>query len=151
MARGRTIRGLAAVYGSSSEDLGFYEVIKAGAFRGADVSEVQALHNHNPDRLLGSTESGTLQVSKTKAGLRYVVDVPRGPMGDDVLESVRRGDTAKSSFAFTVAVDEKTGRPRDRWYKAKGKVMREIEAVEKVWDVSPVGLPAYKATTCTAD
>ena len=145
----RRVRGLALRYGSMSEDMGFKEHIRAGALRGAKLDQCVAQRNHNPDLVMATVEAGTLELRKTKTGLRYSFEAPRSPSGDDLLASVRRGDTSKSSFSFTVAKDAE-GRYQDHWYRDKktGEVVREIIKFERIYDVSPVTAPAYRSTTC---
>lgn len=141
----RTIRGYAAVFGSESEDLGgFTEYIAPGAFDGVLNDDVRALVNHNDNLILGRTSSGTLRLSVDERGLAYEFDVPNTSYGNDLLESVRRGDITQSSFGFTVA--------EDAWdYEGKGmgkkKPKRTIKKVARLYDVSPVTYPAYPDTS----
>ena len=48
---------------------------------------------------------------------------------------MKRGDINQSSFAFTVE--------RDSWTENKGTEIRTIEKVARLFDVSPVSIPAY--------
>jgi uncharacterized protein len=119
----------------------FTEVIRPGAFARAASSgrgplgDVLATFNHNPDRLLGRTGSGTLRLTDGPDGLRYEVELPDSAA--DVRELLRRGDLRGSSFtAFPSAKDGQ------RW---KGDY-REILALEVV-EVGPVVAAAYDAST----
>jgi len=136
------IRGYAALFNSDSQDLGgFVERIAPGAFddvmkRGTDVV---ALYNHDPMFLLGRESAGTLRLSIDDRGLRYEIDPPESRA--DVIEALERGDVRHSSFAFRV---KGTG---ERWSKtADGRQLREIRAVDGLFDVGPVLKPAYTAT-----
>jgi HK97 family phage prohead protease len=141
----RRVEGYAAVYESRSEDLGFTEIICRGAFDGViERSDVFALLNHDKSRgVLARSKygKGTLSLVVDDNGLLYSFDAPNTALGDETLESVRRGDIDSSSFAFTVS--------KDRWEKqADGSYIRYIDEVERLFDVSPVYQPAYEATTC---
>lgn len=112
----------------------FDDVLKRGV-------DVMALHNHNPDRLLGRTSSGTLQLQRTAAGLGYRITPPESPMARDVIASIERGDLRGSSFSFDCKGD---GQRITRQGKL---VVREILSVSRLGDVGPVSCPAYQATT----
>jgi HK97 family phage prohead protease len=144
---GSTLIGYAAVFNSLSGDLGgFREVIKPGAFDRslASGTNVMARAEHDSKLLLGTTAARTLRLSVDGRGLRYEVDVPDTTAGRDVLTLVRRGDLAKSSFAFY------TPKGGDKWPpQADGSIVRELHSVELV-DVAPVAVPAYEATTVSA-
>ena len=132
----KIVEGHAAVYGMMSEDLGgFREMIKPGAFDNVLGDDVRAFFNHDPNYLLARTSSGTLKITTDKKGLRYSFDVPDTTAGRDLLVSMERGDITQSSFAFTVE--------EDSWSNVKGKEVRTIEKVARLYDVSPVSIPAY--------
>ena len=138
-ADSRRVEGYAAVF-ESRTDMGWYqEEIARGAFDGADMSNVRALFNHNPDKLLASSASGTLSLDIDERGLKYAFDMPNTSTGNDLLEMMRRGDLTQSSFAFRVL--EQT------WTETEGKPdVRTITKIEGVYDVSPVTYPAYEDT-----
>ena len=131
------VEGHAAVYGELSEDLGgFREMIKPGAFDDVLENDVRAFFNHDPNYLLARTSSGTLKLSTDKRGLKYSFDVPDTTAGRDLLVSMKRGDITQSSFAFIVESDS--------WDENKdGQEVRTIEKVSRLYDVSPVSIPAY--------
>ena len=129
--------GHAAVFGELSEDLGgFREIIKVGAFDNVLDNDVRAFFNHDPNFLLARSSSGTLKLGVDKRGLKYSFDVPDTSAGRDLLVSMKRGDITQSSFAFTV--------DKDSWTEnKKGTEIRTIEKVGRLYDVSPVSIPAY--------
>jgi len=131
----RKIVGYAAVYSRQSEDLGFIETIEPGAFDGADTTDVRALINHDADKILGRTSSGTLIVNIDENGLRYQLDAPDTTYANDLLVSMKRGDITQSSFAFAGV--------EDIWEERDGKTYRTIKKIRTVYDVSPVTYPAY--------
>jgi uncharacterized protein len=134
--RGRTLHGYAAVYNVESEDLGgFRERIAAGAFRSVLDADVRALLNHDPSQVLGRTKSGTLRLFDEQRGLRFEVDLPDSPLGENVREAVRRKDIDGASFRFRV--DE------DSW---QGD-LRTIETVKELKDVTVATFGAYPAAS----
>lgn len=141
---GRTIEGYAALYDSESEELwGFTETIEPGAFDNADLSDVRALMNHDPNLILARSASGTMQLGTDQKGLWYRFEAPDTTFGNDFLTMVKRGDISQSSFAFTIK--------EDSWEDLEGgNTLRHIRQIDKVFDVSPVTYPAYEKTSVTA-
>lgn len=140
----RTIEGYAAMFDQEA-DLGFFrEVIRKGAFDETDMSDVRALFNHDANYVLGRTASGTLSLEIDDKGLKYRFDAPNTTAGNDLLEMIRRGDISQSSFAFSVQ--------RAKWVEEEGKDtnLREIERIDRLYDVSPVTYPAYEGTSVNA-
>jgi len=132
----QVIEGHAAIYDSPSEDLGgFTERIQQGAFDNVLENDVRAYFNHDPNFILGRTTSGTLRISTDDTGLKYEFDVPDTTAGRDLVVSMQRGDITQSSFAFTVE--------EDSWEQVEGKDIRTINKVKRLYDVSPVSIPAY--------
>jgi uncharacterized protein len=134
--RGRTVHGYAALYGVLSEDLGgFREQIAAGAFAPALGDDVRALLNHDPNEVLGRTRSGTLRLFDEPRGLRFELDLPSSPLGENVREAVRRGDLDGASFRFEVGEDDWQGE------------IRTIKQVKTLRDVTLATYPAYPDTS----
>ena len=132
----KIVEGHAAVYNDLSEDLGgFREKISPGAFDNVLDNDIRAFFNHDPNFLLARTTSGTLKVSTDKRGLKYSFEVPDTTAGRDLLVSMERGDITQSSFAFQVE--------KDSWSDGKTGEIRTIEKVARLFDVSPVSIPAY--------
>lgn len=135
--RGRTVHGHAAVYGATSEDLGgFRERIAPGAFAGvlADPAvDVRALLNHDANQVLGRTRSGTLRLFDEARGLRFELDLPDSPLGQNVRTAVDRGDVDGASFRFAVGEEE--------W----AEDVRTVRTVAELRDVTIATYPAYPA------
>jgi len=131
--------GHAAVFNSLSEDLGgFRERIEPGAFDDVLDNDVRAYFNHDPNFLLGRVSAGTLRLGVDEKGLRYELDIPNTTAGRDLKENMRLGNITQSSFAFTL------GRDGDSWERnEEGNDIRIIHKVNRLYDVSPVSLPAY--------
>lgn len=142
---GRTIEGYAALFNSRTEIWpGFYEEIAPGAFKDAiGKSDVRALFNHDQNRILARTSSGTLQIGEDDKGLWYRFEMPDTTEGNDLLTMIKRGDISQSSFAFTVKASE--------WIEENDNTtLRIIKECEQLFDVSPVTYPAYQDTSVTA-
>lgn len=137
---GRTIGGYAAKFNSRSQPLaGFHEVVAPTFFNESRDNRWEGVvcrWDHKSEFLLGATGSGTLRCSVDAVGLDYTVDVPESR--GDVLESVRRGDIAHSSFSFAYAVDV--------WDFADGLPLRTLVSGQLI-DVAPVAIPAYRNST----
>jgi len=142
------IIGYAAVYNRLSLDLGgFKEEILPGAFdkilsRQRGRQDVVALFNHDSNIVLGRTSSGTLELSSDTKGLRYVVTPPVSRA--DVMELIQRRDVRGSSFAFTVDKNGEGFRQGE-----DGNAVRQIREVSGLYDVGPVLVPAYPATSAS--
>jgi uncharacterized protein len=141
----RSVTGYAAIYDSRSQDLGgFYEEIAPGAFDEAiNTSDVRALVNHDPNKILARSNrgEGTLQLTVDNNGLGYRFSAPDTTAGNDLLVSLQRGDISESSFGFTVNKDDQ------EWREENGVTIRTIKKVNRLFDVSPVTYPAYLGTT----
>lgn len=145
----RTIRGYGIVFDKESVDLRaggrvFREVIRPEAMQGIDMSRMLAMHNHDSNRLIGNAASGTMRTGIDATGVWYEVDLPNSPTGEDVLETVRRGDTQGSSFQFTIAPDG------EKWSMRGGKAFREVTKFGGVYEMGPVSEPAYPDTSIGA-
>ena len=142
--KSRTISGYAAVFDSDSEDMGFIERLDKHCFDGViEKSDVVALYNHSeaPGVLARSVNGeGTLKLEVDERGLRCEFDAPNTQLGNDMIESVERGDIRGMSFAFTTE--------KDNWESDKeGNYKRTIVKIDRLYDVSLVVTPAYDATS----
>jgi uncharacterized protein len=142
----RKIVGYAAVFDSLSEDLGgFRERIAPGSFSSAiKDGDVRALWNHNADRVLGRTKSGTLKLSEDEHGLKIECDPPDAQWARDLMASIDRGDVDQMSFGFRVRRYPDGSRGSD-WIVENNEDVRVLRDVE-LFDVSPVTFPAYPDT-----
>lgn len=148
----RTVRGYASVFGKESETLGsgessFVEIISSRAFENADQSDIVCLFNHDSNLILGRSRNGngSMTTGIDERGFWYELDLPNTTTGNDLLESIKRGDVASSSFAFQI---EKGG---DEWKKEtrdSGSILvRTINKIARVYDASLVVNPAYPDAT----
>lgn len=106
---GRTLTGIAAVYGQPSRTIqergrSFTERIAPGAF--GVVGDVKLYYNHDASMPLARTQSGTLTLDSRADGLHYQATLPDTNLGRDVRELLTRGDlTGAMSFGFYVTKD----------------------------------------------
>lgn len=140
------IEGYGAVFNSDSEDFGgWIERIAPGAFSGVLNDDAYGLLNHSMNHILGRNKINMI-IKEDESGLRYTIKLPDTSIAKDVRELVKTGIINKSSFAFTVA--------EERFVKgdpAAGKPhMRIIEKIGRLYDVSPVTIPAYPDTSVAA-
>jgi hypothetical protein len=136
----RKIRGHAAVFGSLSEDLGWFrEKIEPGAFAATiPVADVRALMNHDPNYVLGRNKANTLTLAEDERGLAIEVAPPDTQWARDLMTSMERGDINQMSFGFRVVKERTEGTFEDP--------IRVLEQVD-LFDVSVVTFPAYTQTT----
>jgi hypothetical protein len=121
------------------------ERILPGAFDAAILEDdVRCLYNH--EGLLGRRSPGrevnTLTLTVDARGLNYRCELPGHALGQQVKESMQRGDLDGSSFQFS---------PRDlpgavTWRQESSYLIRELRSL-RLLDVAPVDFPAYKATS----
>lgn len=140
----RSVEGYASLFNSTSVDLGgFTECIAEGAFDGViGRSTVLALLNHDESRgILARSVNGegSLHLEVDERGLKFSFDAPHTPLGDELLEMLKRGDVNTCSFAFTVA--------EDSWKKEEGQYRRTINKIGQLYDISPVYDAAYPETS----
>lgn len=137
----RAIGGYAAKFNKLSRNLGgFVERIDPGFFsksEGDGWPEVMARYNHDDNRLLGTTDAGTLRLAVDGTGLDYRVDVPASR--EDVFELVGRGDVTRSSFAFYTFEDD--------WAMTDDGFPLRTLLSGRLVDVAPVNTPAYLDTS----
>lgn len=140
----RTVEGYALLFDTPSTGLPFTEVIERGALEGVLAkSDVFALLNHSQNRGIlarSNKGKGSLTLTVDTKGLKYRFEAPDTPLGNELLENLKRGEIDSSSFAFTVE--------KDTWERGKdGKVKRTIHKVAELYDVSPVYNAAYSQTS----
>jgi uncharacterized protein len=139
-AKGRRLSGYAATFGTEARINDFVETISVGAFRKTLTSgtDVLALVDHDPHRVLARTRSSNLRLMEDSRGLEFDMTVPDTSYGRDILELVTRGDAGGMSFGF-VAVEE-------RW-DGDHRILNSVDLKE----ISVVSaFPAYSQTIVQA-
>lgn len=143
----RRVEGYALLFDTDSRPMWGGDLIERIAPTALDgvleKSDVLCLMNHDERRgVLARCRmgEGSLRLEVDGKGLRYSFDAPNTALGDELVESLKRGDISESSFAFTVK-DE-------HWEKRDdGTYVRTILEFERLYDVSPVYYPAYEDTS----
>lgn len=142
----RHIVGYALLFNTRSVQLGDFTEVIAPTALNEDVlnrSDILCLLDHNIQKgVLARSRNGqgSLALTLDDKGLKYEFDAPATALGDELLEGVKRGDIANSSFSFTVA--------RDNWEQLPdGTYLRTILEFAELFDVSPVYKPAYNETS----
>lgn len=149
-ASGRTVSGYAVRFETESVNMGFVEVIKRGAITDETIktSDVFALLNHNENTVLARSNHGvgSLTLTVDNDGVYYEFEAPNTANGDELLEHIKRGEISQSSFAFTVSNEDGA----ETWTKrSDGVIVRQINKIARLYDISPVYQPAYESTTCS--
>jgi len=117
---GRTLSGVAAVYGAQSRELHengrtFTERIAPGAFGDSVRGDIKLLYNHDPRMPLARSRSNTLKLEDRADGLHYSATLPETTLGNDVRELMQRGDlSGEMSFGFYVTKDSWNARRSER-------------------------------------
>ena len=143
----RHVEGYALLFNTDSRPMWGGDLIERIAPTALDGvlerSDVLCLMNHDESRgVLARWRmgEGSLSLTVDEKGLRYAFDAPKTALGDELIEALKRGDIAESSFAFTVE--------KDNWErKENGTYVRTIVQIDKLYDVSPVYYPAYEDTS----
>ena len=138
------IEGVAAVVSTRAGNDWFDEEIEPGAFKNVLKDDVRVLFNHDPNKVLARTKSGTAEIFLDDVGnLKYKYKTPNRAFAKDVEDMIKSGDVSQSSFAFRVK--------KDTWIEKTGeKPLRVISELERLYDVSPVTYPWYSTTTVSA-
>ena len=119
----------------------FYEIIERGAFDellAKDNLNVKAVVNHDDNKLLGRTKSGTLQLEVDDYGLKAIVKVGKTTLWNDTLEQIERGDLFESSFKF------KNNKSDESIRRDENGDFETIRKISGLYDVSIVDDAAFK-------
>jgi HK97 family phage prohead protease len=128
-------------FNSKSVDLGgFREIITETAFRKtvSDKSNVYAYYNHNDSKILGSTNSGTLELRNESDGLYCKLHLGNTTYANDLWEITKRNDCNTLSFGFIPHEVENRGNLR---------YLKSVHLKEISFGVSQ---PAYEQTASIA-
>ena len=137
---GMSFSGYASVFDSPSEDLGFTEYVRPGAFAKTlrSKNNVMLLWSHDTSQPLASTRSKTLTLAEDSKGLIVDAQLPNTTIGRDAAELVRSKVVDSMSFGFSVP------RNGDTW-STDGRTRDLVEV--RLHEVSLVAFPAYRATS----
>jgi len=151
----RTIEGYAVVFGERSLFLPDWnkgrmveEVMMPGSITEELIakSDVVANIDHDNSRMVARSVNGegSLRLSVDEHGVKFSYEAPMTNDGETVLQGVRRGDFRGCSFAYTC--DEDTGVHYEKNDKDSRALVRYVDEVNGLYDVSVVIHPAYPQT-----
>jgi HK97 family phage prohead protease len=115
----------------------FFERISPDAFNDADMTDVVFLRDHE-GRVLARTKNGTINLTVDNRGLFTDTDLGKTEAGRDMFEDVQVGNYSQMSFSFVVR--------EDHFEESARKVVRVIDSIAKIYDVSAVAFPANPST-----
>lgn len=143
------IVGNPVVCGVRTQMYDYIEVIEPGALVEADISDVLLTVNHNLNdiplaRSRGGQPGETMQLSVDNYNCRITaqLDVENNPQARALHSAVSRGDITGMSFMFHVK--------EDSWKRENDVLVRHIQKIDKIIDVSAVTIPAYPSTSISA-
>jgi len=149
----RSFSGYGIVFNSDSQPLYVYdqergvvrvtEQISRDSLSEADMSDVISAINHNFERVLARTTSGTLQLDTDERGVMYRLELPDTTYANDLRVSVERGDITGSSFVFSMDMEEGYNITE----RSDGSLLAVPKRITKVYEMGPVTNPAYPETT----
>lgn len=143
----RTISGYAVKWEKKSHVLGYFmkfrEQFKKGAFADSlNDGDQRFLWSHDTSQVLGRTKNGTLRLEEDDIGLRFELDLPNTTLGNDTLETIKRGDVDGISFGFS--------NPDDHIQEFDDDIpLRTIRQANLI-EVSAVAFPAYPDSEVSA-
>ena len=141
------VEGYAIVFDEETligdEERGFIEVIDKNALANTNVKDVPFKYNHNDTTLiLARTRNGSLSLEVDEKGLKIRAELIDTTSNRDIYKCIEAGLLDKMSFAFTVKSQS--------WDKSGKLPKRTITAIDRLFDVSVVDLPAYDQTSIQA-
>lgn len=148
-AEGSEIIGNPVVCGIRTRMYDYVEIIEPGALTEADISDVLLTVNHNLSdiplaRSKGGQPGETMQLSvdNYNCNITAQLDVENNPQARALHSAVSRGDITGMSFMFHVK--------EDSWERENDVLVRHIQKIDKIFDVSAVTIPAYPSTSISA-
>ena len=156
----RTLVGYALKFGTRSVNLTpwsrwreVYEILNPGCISMEMLNRQDVVFTafHNPEKVLGrcTNGKGTLRMSIDSVGLHIECEMPHTELGNEILELVKRGDLCGMSFAYvTDEEDSENAVSYEREADKDGKEvwLRHVKRIDKMFDVTVAGHPAYEET-----
>ena len=151
----RTIEGYAVVFNERSVFLPDWnkgrmveEVMMPGSITEELIAQSDVIANidHDNRRMVARSVNGegSLHLSLDERGLKFSFEAPMTNDGETVLQGVRRGDFRGCSFAYKC--NEDTGVHYEKNEKDSRALIRYVDEVNGLYDVSVVIHPAYPQT-----
>lgn len=129
----------------------FLEQVDRGAFDDTDFSDVIMQYDHE-GRVFTRTSNGTLELDPDDHGLHIRANLGGTELGRQLFEEIEGGYTTKMSIGFRVGKDrrEETTEKNEETGVSVVTILRTIEKISTLYDVSAVSLPANDATSISA-
>lgn len=126
-------------------DRKFTEVIRRGALDFTDMKDVPLRYNHNDSwMIMARTRNKSLRLSIDNIGLKIQATLLDMQTNRDAYKAIEAGLIDKMSFAFTVPENG------DTWTINDTESIREVNKIDKLYDVSVVDTPFYDSTSIYA-
>jgi HK97 family phage prohead protease len=134
------VEGIACVFNRETvlweyDGIEYKELVDAGAFSSADMSDVIFNYNHG-GKVMARTRNRTLQLEIKQDGLHIRARLDGTEEGRKLYEEIKGGYIDRMSYAYTV---------QESAYDTKAH-LRTITKIKKLYDVSAVDFPAYDST-----
>lgn len=156
----RTLVGYALKFGTRSVNLTpwsswreVYEILEPGCISMEMLNRQDVVFTafHNPEKVLGrcTNGKGTLRMSIDSVGLRIECEMPHTELGNEMLELVKRGDLFGMSFAYVTDEEDSENAvsyAREADKDGKEVWLRHVKRIDKMFDVTVAGHPAYEDT-----
>lgn len=121
------------------EDGPVYEKFEREAFKNADMSDVIMLYDHQ-GKVLARQSNKTLEIRPDDKGLFVRADLSKSEAARELYNEIKEGLITKMSWAFRLG---------DYEYDKKTRTIVH-KSIQKVFDVSAVGIPANDTTSINA-
>lgn len=123
----------------------FTETVKRGALDKTDMKDVPMRYNHNDNVLImARTRNKSLVLTVDDKGLKIEAELLDTQSNRDLYKSIQAKLIDKMSFAFTVADKG------DTWTFGEKETTRDINNIDRLYDVSVVDTPFYDSTSVYA-
>lgn len=123
-----------------------YEQVEPTAFDDVDMSDVIMQYDHE-GRVFARSSNGTLALLPDENGLQVRADLGGTEIGRQLYEEIAGGYTNKMSFGFRVEHDTRNSQQNE---DGSVSILRTIDTISKLYDVSAVSRPANDATSISA-
>lgn len=126
-------------------DYSYTEVIHRGALDNTKMSRVPLRYNHNDSVIvMARTKNNSLRMAVDEFGLLIEADLIDTQSNRDLYKCIQEGLIDEMSFAFIVSSGG------DTWTYNKDSTIRDIYAIEQIYDVSVVDVAFYESTNVVA-
>ena len=123
----------------------FTETIKKGSLDKTDMNDVPMRYNHNDNvMIMARTRNKSLKLINDDIGLKIEANLLDTQSNRDLYKGIQEGLIDKMSFAFNVADGG------DTWTFGETETTREVNNIERLFDVSVVDTPFYDSTSIYA-